>query len=80
MLIQTIRERQKNWVRHLLRSDSLLRTIWEGRKENSRKAKNEVTWLIEKTENRTYEDPKKIGVGEKKMADLAQRIDVAAHF
>ena len=31
MLIKAIRERQKNWVGHVLRSDSLLRTVWEGR-------------------------------------------------
>ena len=29
-LIQTIRDRQKNWVGHVLRSDSLLRTVYMG--------------------------------------------------
>ena len=31
MLIKTIRDRQKNWVGHVLRSDSLLRTVWKGK-------------------------------------------------
>ena len=45
MLIKTIRDRQKNWVWHVLRSDSLLRTVWDGRKESDRKTKNESTRL-----------------------------------
>ena len=47
MSIKSITERQMNWVRHILRSDSLLRTVWEGRMEEKkeRKTKNEVTRL-----------------------------------
>jgi hypothetical protein len=32
MLIKIIRERRNNWVGHTLRSDSLLQTVWEGRR------------------------------------------------
>src|SRR5678816_2627402 len=35
-LITTIRERQKNWVGHILRGDSLLKEIIEGRMEGKR--------------------------------------------
>ena len=33
VLINKIRDRQKKWIGHVLRSDSLLRTVWEGRME-----------------------------------------------
>jgi len=36
-LITTIRERQKNWIGHVLRGDSLLREIIEGRMEGKRR-------------------------------------------
>src|ERR1043165_9471561 len=35
-LITTLRERQKNWIGHILRGDSLLRDIIEGRMERKR--------------------------------------------
>jgi len=35
-LMNTIRQRQKNWLDHVLRSESLLRTVLEGRMEGSR--------------------------------------------
>src|ERR1043165_5968481 len=35
-LITTLRERQKNWIGHILRGDSLLRDIIEGRMEGKR--------------------------------------------
>ena len=35
-LITTLRERQKNWIGHILRGDSLLREIIEGRMEGKR--------------------------------------------
>ena len=63
MLIKTIRERQKNWVGHVLRSDSLLRTVWEGRMEGKKVAGRPRTklldWMIRETNSRTYEDLKK---------------------
>jgi hypothetical protein len=51
MLIKTIRERQKNWVGHVLRSDSLLRNIWEGIMEEisgnaNRIACWETYWMV----------------------------------
>ena len=39
MLIKTIRDRQKNLVGHVLRSDSLLRTVWELGKEGWKERK-----------------------------------------
>ena len=38
-LITTIRERQKNWIGHVLRGDSLLREIIEGRMEGKRRGR-----------------------------------------
>ena len=35
-LMNTIRQRQKNWLRHVLRSESLLRTVLEGGMEGMR--------------------------------------------
>jgi len=35
-LMNTIRRRQKNWLGHVLRSESLLRTVLEGRMEGTR--------------------------------------------
>jgi len=35
-LMNTIRQRQKNWLGHVLRSESLLRTVLEGRMEGTR--------------------------------------------
>jgi hypothetical protein len=46
MLIKTIRERQKNWVGQVLRSDSLLRTVWEGRMEGKKVAGRPRTQLL----------------------------------
>jgi len=60
MLIKTIREIQKNWVGHVLRSDSLLRTVWEGRMEGKkvvgRPRAKLLDWMIRETDNKTYED------------------------
>jgi len=50
MLIKTIRERQKKWVGHVLRSDSLLRTVWEGRMEGKKVARTSrakmLNWMF----------------------------------
>ena len=35
-LMDTIRQRQKNWLCHVLKSESLLRTVLEGRMEGRR--------------------------------------------
>ena len=70
MLIKTIRERQKNWVGHVLRSDSLLRTVWEGRMEGKKVAGRPRTklldWMIRETDSRTYEDLKKLALDRKR--------------
>ena len=72
MLIKTVRNRQKNWVGHVLRSDSLLRTVWEermeGKKESGRKTKNEsiLDWIIQETDGGTYEDLKKLAMDRKR--------------
>lgn len=66
MLIKTIRERQKNWVGHVLRSDTLLRTVWEGRMEGKKMAGRPRTklldWIIQETDNRTYDNLKKLAL------------------
>ena len=54
-LIDTIRGRQKNWICHILRGDSLLRTVLEGRMEGKRTRGRPRTmlldWMMDKTEN-----------------------------
>ena len=47
-LLKTIRERQRKWIGHIMRGDSLLRDIFEGRMEGRRKhgkIKNNATGL-----------------------------------
>ena len=57
MLTQTIRDRQKNWVGHVLRSDSLLRTVWkermEGKKVIGRPRTKVLDWMIQETDGGT---------------------------
>jgi hypothetical protein len=66
MLIKTIRERQMNWVGHVLRSDSLLQMIWERRMEEKEVAGRPRTklldWMIHETDSRIYEDLKKLAL------------------
>ena len=66
ILIETIRKRQKNWVGHVLRSDTLLRTVWEGRMEGrklvGRQRMKLLDWMIRETENQTYGDLKKLAL------------------
>ena len=69
MLIQTIRDRQKTWIGHVLRSDSLLRTVWEGRMEGKKVVGRPRTkildWMIQETDGGTYEDLKKLAMDRK---------------
>ena len=37
-LIKTIRQRQKNWIGHMLRGDGLLREVMEGRLNEKKRA------------------------------------------
>ena len=37
-LIKTIRQRQKNWIGHMLRGDGLLREVMEGRLNGKKRA------------------------------------------
>ena len=66
MFIKTIRERQKNWVGHVLRSDTLLQTVWEGRMEGrklvGRQRMKLLDWMIRETDNKTYGDLKKMAL------------------
>jgi len=59
MLIKTLRDRQKNWVGHILRSNSLLRTVWEGRMEGKkvvgRPRTKVLDSIIQETDGGTYE-------------------------
>ena len=69
MLLKTIRDRQMNWVGPVLRSDSLLRTVWEGRMEGKKVVGRPRTklldWMIQETDGRTYEDLKKLPMDRK---------------
>ena len=70
LLIKSIRDRQKNWVGHVLRSDSLLRTVWEGRMEGKkvvgRPRTKVLDWMIQKTDGGTYEDLEKLAMDRKR--------------
>jgi len=44
-LMNTIRQRQKNWLGHMLRSECLLRTVSEGRMEGSRTGRQSDTMI-----------------------------------
>ena len=46
-LIGTIRERQKKWIGHILRSDTLLRDIIEGRMEGEKMRGRPRTMLLD---------------------------------
>lgn len=70
MLIKTITQRQKNLVGHVLRSDSLRRTVWEG---NEKEGKNEVTGLDDTVDPQQIQRPEQIGVGQKKMKNVDPR-------
>jgi len=46
-LMNTIQQRQKNWLDHLLRSESFLRTVLEGRMEGTRTRGRQSTTMID---------------------------------
>ena len=45
-LITSIRQRLKNWLGHVLRGDSLLRTVLEGRMERTRRRGGQSTTIL----------------------------------
>jgi len=60
-LMNTIRQRQKNWLGHVLRSESLLRTVLEGRMEGTRTRGRQSDTMIDwmKSNDMEYEHIKK---------------------
>ena len=59
-LLKTIRERQRKWIGHIMRGDSLLRDIFEGRMEGRRKRGRPRTMLLDWTmEKNGYSKMKK---------------------
>ena len=62
LLIDTIRKRQKSWLGHILRGDSLLRTVIEGRmigkKVAGRPRMKMIDWMMDKSAERNYEQLK----------------------
>jgi len=46
-LMSTIRQRQKNWLVHVLRSESRLHTVLEGRMEGSRTRRRQSVTMID---------------------------------
>ena len=57
-LMNTIRQRQKKWLGHLLRGDSLVRTVMEGRmlgkKVPGRPRMTAMDWMMNKKDQQTY--------------------------
>jgi len=45
--MNTIRQRWKNWLGHVLRSESLLHTVLEGRMEETRTRGRQSTTMID---------------------------------
>mgnify|MGYP003416914146 FL=1 len=62
LLIDTIRKRQKSWFGHILRGESLLRTVIEGRmigkKVAGRPRMKMIDWMMDKSAERNYEQLK----------------------
>jgi hypothetical protein len=62
LLIDTIRKRQKSWFGHILRGESLLRTVIEGRmigkKVAGRPRMKMIDWMMDKSTERNYEQLK----------------------
>jgi len=56
-LINTVRQRQKNWLWHVLRGDSVLRTVLEGRMEGTRRRGGQSTTMLDwmKSNDEEYE-------------------------
>jgi len=60
MLVSTIRRRQKNWIGHVLRRDSLLRTVLEGRMKGKKVPGRPRTMMLDwmKNKDRGFKDVK----------------------
>jgi len=54
-LMNTIRQRQKNWLVHVLRSESLLCTVLEGRMEGSRTRGRQSATMIDRMKSNDVE-------------------------
>ena len=50
-LVNSIRQRQKNWLGHVLRDDSLLLTVLEGRMEGTRMRGGQSTTMLDWMKN-----------------------------
>ena len=63
-LIDTIRKRQKNWIGHILRGESLLRTVLEGRipgmKTRGRPRMMLLDWMMDEGGKMNYSELKKM--------------------
>ena len=61
-LIDTIRQRQKNWIGHILRGESLLRTVLEGRipgkKTRERPRMMLLDWMMDGERKMNYSELK----------------------
>jgi len=59
--MNTIRQRQKNWLVHVLRSESLVRTVLEGRMKGTRTRGRQSATMIDwmKSNDVEYEHIKK---------------------
>ena len=66
MLMKTVRDTHKSWVGHVLKCDSLLQTVWEGRMEGKkvvgRQERRYLTGWYGETNGGTYEDLKKLAL------------------
>jgi len=60
-LMNTVRQRQKRWLGHVLRSESLLCTVLEDRMEGTRTCERQSDMMIDwiKSNNVQYEHIKK---------------------
>ena len=66
-LMNTIQQRQKNWLGHVLRSESILHTVLEGRMEGTRTRGRQSDTMIDwmKSNDMEYEHIKKELITEK---------------
>jgi hypothetical protein len=76
-LIETIRKRQRNWMGHVLRHDSLLRTIiegkMEGKKRRGRPRKMMLEWMMDKDYQKLKEEARNRSEWEKWIHRPAER-------
>ena len=63
-LMDTIRKRQMNWMGHVLRGNSLLKIVLEGRMEGKKTVgRPRITmmdWMMDKSANRGYKEIKEL--------------------